>query len=243
MVRSIILMLALALADVPSGSISGVVLDAGTGAPLEGISVYTRHGLREVIAKTDAQGRYELKDLSPGEYRVSAFNRTTTATKVLTLGPGQELKGVAFRVLARGTITGKILDENKEPVAGVVVWLVHRQYFLGGLRYRFGGRSVSDDRGAYQLTTVMPGRSYLVLAERWPSKMNAVSSAPADPKLRRQAMVPTYFPNSPSIEGAQALVLRPGETREEVDIYMARSPSYCIAGTLDAGARRYSPPL
>ena len=47
--------------------------------------------------------------------------------------------------------------------------------------------------------------------------------------------VPTYYPSSPSIEGAEPVVLRPGEVREGMDIRMARSPSFCIDGMVEAG--------
>lgn len=43
----------------------------------------------------------------------------------------------------------------------------------------------------------------------------------------------TYFPNSPTREGASPIVLRPGEQREGVDIEMKRTQNYCISGTLE----------
>ena len=66
--------------------------------------------------------------------------------------------------------------------------------------------------------------------------MDPISTVPADLKLRRPVARPTYYPDSPSIAGAESMVLRPGETREGIDIRMARGPSYCIEGVVDAGA-------
>jgi hypothetical protein len=42
----------------------------------------------------------------------------------------------------------------------------------------------------------------------------------------------TWYPNVPAKEGAVAVILRPGEQREGIDIQVKKSPSYCIQGTL-----------
>jgi hypothetical protein len=95
--------------------------------------------------------------------------------------------------------------------------------------------ATTDDRGEYRLTGAVPGRAYVVLAKRRWAAMDPISTVPVDPKLRRPAARPTYYPDSPSIDGAEWMVLRAGETREGVDIRMARGPSHCIEGVVDAG--------
>jgi hypothetical protein len=90
----------------------------------------------------------------------------------------------------------------------------------------------TDDRGEYTLARVAPGRAYLVMAAKRTRKLEAISESPIEPKLRRPAVVPTYYPGTPSFEGAQALVLRTGEHREGIDIRLLRSPAYCIEGVL-----------
>jgi hypothetical protein len=239
MIFKYLLALILIAAQEPStapklGSIGGVVLDAGTGAPIEGVSVTTGGGSKQISAKTDAQGRYALKELPPGQYRVAVSGRGAPASKVVTLASGQEINSIDFRLQAIGTISGRVLDDNKEPVPGIGVWLVQRQYLLGELRSRLAGLAITNDRGEYRLTNITPGRAYLVLAEKR-ATLSPVSGVPADPKLRKPAVAPTYYPDSASIEGAQALVLLSGESREGVDIRMARSSSYCVEGVLDAG--------
>ena len=48
--------------------------------------------------------------------------------------------------------------------------------------------------------------------------------------MRLPAVVPTYYPNSRTAEGAEPLTVRPGELREGIDIHLARSPSFCLEG-------------
>jgi protocatechuate 3,4-dioxygenase beta subunit len=219
----------------PRGSIGGVVRDAATGAPMEGVLLFASGAPNSVQAKTDAEGRYTFRDLEPGQYLLGAYTRTSWGTKAVTLRAGQELDSVEFRLVAFGVVAGTVFDDGKEPLPGIRMWLVHRQYFLGGLRYTLAGATTTDDKGEYRLTSAMPGRAYLVLAENRASSIDANSSVPIDPKSRMPEISTTYYPDSTSVDGAQSIVLRAGETREGVDVRMARSPSYCMEGTLDAG--------
>jgi hypothetical protein len=72
------------------------------------------------------------------------------------------------------------------------------------------------------------------MAERVERRMQAISEAPADPRLRKQTGAPTFYPGSDSIEGAAPLVLRSGERREGVDLRLPKAPAYCIEATLEA---------
>ena len=219
----------------PRGTIGGVVRDAATGAPMEGVLLFASGTPNSAQAKTDAEGRYTFHDLEAGQYLLGAYTRASWGTKTVTLRAGQELDSVEFRLVAYGVIAGTVFDAGKEPLPGIRMWLVHRQYFLGELRYTLAGATTTDDKGEYRLTSAMPGRAYLVLAENRAGALDATSSVPTDPKSRMPAVSTTYYPDSTSVDGAQAIVLRAGETREGVDVRMARSPSYCMEGTLDAG--------
>ena len=46
--------------------------------------------------------------------------------------------------------------------------------------------------------------------------------------------MPTFYPDSPDAQGAQAVILAPDENRARVDIKMADADSYCMDGTLEA---------
>jgi hypothetical protein len=132
-----------------------------------------------------------------------------------------------------GSITGKVVDQNKEPVPGMFVILVMREYTHGALRAYIGGLANTDDEGMYTLGRVTPGRTYAVLVKRGRRNLQPISNAPIEPALRLPSVLPTYFPTAPSLDGAEPLVLRPGEVRENVDIRVTRTPSFCAEGVLE----------
>jgi hypothetical protein len=66
-----------------------------------------------------------------------------------------------------------------------------------------------------------------------PRKVEPVSDAPQDPKLRRPVAVLSYYPDATTPESAQTITVRPGEHREQVNIRLRRSPSYCVEGVLE----------
>jgi len=219
----------------PTGSISGSVLYQGTGAAPDKATVVIDPGNKQL--DTDAQGRYSLHDLPPGTYHMQAYAERGrgSATRVVTLNAGQDLT-VDFHLPSQGSITGRVVDENKDPVPDMSVFLVAREYQLGTLHYIIAGVASTNDKGEYSLALVAPGRGYLVLAKKWVHNLDAISDAPGDPKLRKRIPIPTYYGDADSAEGAQIVSLRSGERREGVDIRLLRSPSYCIEGVLEGGA-------
>jgi hypothetical protein len=226
----------------PAGTIRGVVLDTSTGDPAPDADVSARSGAKSVDATTDANGAFTLRDVPPGKVQVRAGLRSNGsrgfgafATKMVTLGPGQDVSGISFRVARHGEITGKVLDENKDPMTGITVFLIAPEFRRGVLRHAYASAATTNDRGEFRVQRVVPGRAYLLVAEKRRRNIDAISDVPADPKLRRKTLLPTFYPNSPSLDGAMAITLRPGEIREGMDIRMLRAPSMCVEATLDNG--------
>lgn len=233
---------------VATSSVSGVVKDAVTGQPLRDYTVSTQVNAtwlgntilmnaktREAIATTDEQGRYKLSDLPTAEYRIQAREAQRfgfQATRHIALA-GHDLEGIDFNIKVDGAITGKIVDENKDPVPGMTVFLVAREYFMGSLGSFLRALVRTNDRGEYTLQRVEAGRPYFIMVEKRERTLPPRSDVPLNPKLRKRVPMRTWYPNSPSLDGAMPIVLRSGERREGVDIEVKKSQSYCIEGTLE----------
>lgn len=225
-------------------SISGTVMQSD-GAPMRDVQVSVRLGAgKSITAMTDAGGQYSLKDIPPGQQRVVAAGPDREGriggfgpqgARQVTLTPGEDLRGFDFRLVVRGRIAGKVVDQNNEPVPGLRVVAVAREYHAGALRAVLTSGTTTDDLGEYVIDRVEPGRAYAVMADRGGSRIGAYSDAPLDPALRRPAVAPTYYPNTRVLEGAEPVVLRDNETREGVDIKIARTPSFCVEGRISGG--------
>jgi protocatechuate 3,4-dioxygenase beta subunit len=226
------------LADEPTGSISGTVTNAVTGAPLANAQIFAgRFG-----AVTDAAGRYTLQHLPSRTHRISAlppFNGEagfgTSATRFVTLADAQQLTAIDFKIPPPASLSGRVYDENKEPLPGFTVFLVAREYSVGALRYVFVGLAATDDQGRYRIGNIRPARAHTLVVQKRDRNLPALSDVPANPKFRKRAFAPTYYPGTTRLDGAQWLQLSPGETREAVDLQLSRAPNLCIEGRLETG--------
>jgi Carboxypeptidase regulatory-like domain len=224
--------------------ISGTVMQSD-GSPMRDVQVAVPLGAgKSISVMTDAGGRYSLKDIPPGQQRVLAAGPDRegriagfgpNGMRQVTLRPGEDLRGFDFRLVVRGRIAGKVVDQNNEPVPGLRVVAVTREYHAGALRAVMTSGATTDDLGEYVLDRVEPGRAYAVMADHGGNRISAYSDAPLDPALRRPAVARTYYPNTRVLEGAEPVVLRDGETREGVDIKIARTPAFCVEARISGG--------
>jgi len=230
LIHKIFLLVLLAQTPAPKGSISGTVVDAVSGTALGGADIYMNPGGKS--AKTDDKGNYEFKDLDSGTYKLTAYQgQGAHGSQVAHVASGQNVT-LDFRLTTAAEISGKVTDENGEPVPGANVFLIAREYRLGALRYVYARLSNTDDRGVYHLKNVDAGTGYLIEAVKQDRYLRAISDAPADPKLRKRATVPTFYPNGESVAAGQVLVLAAGEKRDGMDISLRRSAAYCLDGVL-----------
>ena len=189
---------------------------------------------KQITAVTDEHGQYRLSDLPGAQYRVMAQGPAgagrLSGTRVVTLA-GQDVEGIDFKFAHSGTITGKVLDENKEPVPNMLVTLVSKEYYLGSVGYFLKNNSRTNDQGEYKIAGVEAGRPFYLMADyRRQNLSPAHAETPLNPQMRRRIPMRTWYLSSPDREGAASITLRPGEIREAVNIEVKKSPSYCMAG-------------
>ena len=225
----------------PTSSVSGQVVTAAEGAPLKSarlVLVPERQGtgsLQVHSAMSDAEGKFNIKEIPAGRYRFSASHNGYVDQQfqsagvekgaVLALRAGEQVKDVLFRMTLAAVITGRVDDEDGEPMANIQVvalqrpseeekednpWLGHRE-----LSAAAGGQT--DDRGQYRLFGLKPGEYYIRAIDEFMPTMMLLGIASDDWAVHESLgsqYAPVYYPGVTQIGQAEAVLVRPGEEGE-----------------------------
>src|SRR6186997_2733057 len=162
-----------------TAAISGTVVDATTGRPVEGASVSLRRTEASTFSVprmvTDAKGRFVFRDLPPATnyfIDVTRFGYATMrygwsgpdgslATRDIariSLASDQWIDGIKVSLYRLGAISGRVVDERGEPVVGTAVRVFSQRRIAGRAQPVGGPIAVTDDRGAYRISGLDPAR-------------------------------------------------------------------------------------
>ena len=239
----------------PAGEalIDGSVINKTSGAPVKRAHVMffklATEGAEEIDADTDAGGRYSTH-LQAGQYRVwverpgfSRLNYGASSTlgtgKILSLAAGQELHGVSFRISPLGAISGRVLDEDGDPIQGAGVQVLKFSYATGKRMLLSVSGTSSNDRGEYRAFGLPPGRYFLLVTQ---------PGAPLSKPLSHGMLVadaqdffaPLYYPGVLDFAEATPLVLGEGADTQDVDIRLRRLPVVTLRGRLLSPAANFA---
>lgn len=224
-------------------TIEGQVLSLPTGEPirkaqitLQSMSAENRSGYSAVA---DASGHYILPDIDPGQYRLSAARNgfvsaqygagsASQAGTPLTLNPGQHIGDISFRLLPHGVITGRVLDEDGEPVQYAQVSTM-RYRFVNGKRQLApaGAGTGTNDLGEYRIFGLAPGKYYLTATYR---RQNMIAPERRSADTPDEGYVPTYYPGTNDPTGAVAIELGPGAVLNVADLTLRKARTVRIRG-------------
>jgi hypothetical protein len=156
----------------PSGTgvISGVVVDAATGAPLtDAVVVLSRRATGVVRQLTDAKGRFIFSQLVAGDdyiglratkpgYFDGVYGSRNGKAQPITLADGQWLQDLRIELVRPGAIGGTVVDERGEPIVGAYVRALAQVIVAGAPHLAVGPSAKTDDRGMYRLSGLSAGR-------------------------------------------------------------------------------------
>src|SRR5207249_1216611 len=113
----------------------GVVLD-GADRPVPGVGVTALQGDQTHNSITDTQGRFSFA-VRHGTVRLLARKDGYAGNRdgvLITVSPGQQLRGVTLRIVAGAGVTGAVLDARRKPVPYAHALLMRYAYDDAGLR-------------------------------------------------------------------------------------------------------------
>ena len=224
--------------------ISGSVVKLAAGEPLRKARVQLRsqdERTRAIAVVTDADGRFALKGIEPGGYKLTVSRngfvqqeygqrKPTDPGATLTLRPGQEIKDLVFRLIPSAVIAGRIFDEDGEPLPSVQVSALREVYAEGKRAFATANVASTNDLGEYRLFGLPPGRYFLsAVYPRW--DRYGVNTDDSDPQVsEQQGFAKMFFPGTPDATKALTLGIKPGEEITSIDILMRQVRVYHIRG-------------
>ena len=162
-----------------------------------------------------------MKDLPAGRYNVSVSKggfvmgtfgqrRPGEPGTPIDLADGQAAERVNFQLSRGGVISGRIVDDGGEPVAGTFVTAMRYQYVNGARRLMQGGgeggNDRTDDQGGFRLYGLAPGDYYVSASNRTNMMVGPnINNTEAD------SFAPTYFPGTASAAEATRITLKAGQ--------------------------------
>jgi len=220
-----------------TGRLRGRVLAADTGAIVRRAQVrVSSPDIGTKTAFTDAQGRYEFKDLPAGRFTLSVTKSgfvTMQYGQSRPFEPGRPIELADAQVmekadvaLPRGSaVSGRIVDEFGEPVSDASVTAMRLQYGSGKRRFTPSGRaSTTNDLGQFRVFGLPPGEYYLSATVRtfdtFMMDMMAGMAGGANGASNTSGYAASYYPGTPNPAEAQRLSLSVGQELSNIDIQL-----------------------
>jgi Carboxypeptidase regulatory-like domain len=161
------------LPAIKPSSITGTVIKEPGSEPLKKVLIQIiAENQKEggnYTASTDTDGRFHVENMQPGRYRlflertgfVGVNERGVQAdTNIFTVQAGQSVDDLLFHMLATAVISGRITDEDGDPLSGVSVMAQKKRPGRGGRENAASG--TTNDLGEYRLFGLFPGQYWIV---------------------------------------------------------------------------------
>lgn len=232
--------------------IAGHVTNALTGEPLKKtyIRLTSRGGSNRAVigtagsmvagaqaytTSTAADGSFRMEGIEPGEYILSGtrsgFLNTQYGAKApgrpgtsISLSPGQQVSDISLSLSPQAVITGKVVDEDGDPVGGGMAQVLRQRWLRGKLRYLPERSGPINDLGEFRIANVEPGK-YYVAAQKTPNPQEA--PPPGQPDTRA---IRTFYPGAAAIADATLLDVKTGQDLAGINIRLITAQTYHVRG-------------
>jgi protocatechuate 3,4-dioxygenase beta subunit len=230
-------------------SMEGQVFNAIGGTPLRKATININRqnsgpmapGARSSYsATTDASGHYSIAGIEPGTYRVNAdrtgfLNMAYNARRPggpgtpLDLARAQKMTGVDFRLTPHGVLSGKITDEDGDPVEGVQIQILRLVYNQGRKQLQGNGGESTNDLGEYRISGIVPGKYYLSAIYR---NRRLTMAGMQEDNSAQEDYVTTFFPGVTDVAAASPIEMAPGDQLQGINLRLSKVHTVRVAGHL-----------
>ena len=225
-------------------SVSGSILNASTGEPVVKATVALApaggalHTEQAYTASSDGSGHFEIRDVSPGNYKLTVRCRGFLPADdgpdhqrlAVTVGAGQTTSGISLRLTPEGVLTGKIIDADGDPVEQATVRI--QPAGNASASTTPSGRMPqvqTNDLGVYRVFGLRPGH-YYVSATIF---QGGYDGAPVSNRSKAAsiAYAQTYYPGTTDAAQAAPVVVAPGQ-EVEADVQIRKIQTLQLSGLI-----------
>lgn len=192
------------------------------------------------VEATDGAGKFLFDDVAPGRYTLSAekpgfvtarygARSNTLGGTQLNLTAGTEMRDLAIKMTPQGVITGKVADQDGDPVISAQVQAMRFAYIGGRKQLQPTGGTTTNDLGEYRLINLAPGRYYISATDRR-MVQNFLQERPGRKGTVVEGSITTYYPNGADIPSAVAVDVAAGGEMRGADIRLLQGKVYTVRG-------------
>jgi Carboxypeptidase regulatory-like domain len=207
--------------------VSGRVVDAVNGTPVEGVRVtLLAQKAPAVSTLTDEHGRFVLQAPGPGQYQLSGslhsrafalYGADPFSGDPAWFSLSARMTGVVLKLWHVPHVSGTVLDEHDQPVAGALV-IVMRPTTLGNRHLvRESFRGPTNAAGRYSLDVITPCRCLVLVVP------HLTQAGPAQP--------PQYYPGVRSAAAASPVDLVQGQSAT-ADFHLHPERGFVVSGAV-----------
>jgi hypothetical protein len=180
--------------------------------------------------QTDTSGAFVLDAVEPGRYRLiaektgyvtQAYGAKTGSVEgtILDLRYAANVADVTIAMAALGVVSGRVLDDQGEPLRASNVRVYRRGYSRGAATLVGVTATTSDQAGGFKLM-VPPGRYYVA----------AIPPRHAGTAPPTERYVTTYYPNAIDSSATIPIEVSAGAVFPATDIWLAKSRVVTLRG-------------
>lgn len=212
----------------------GFVVNEVTGEPVpRAVVMIAGTGVSDVTA--DSVGRWKATGIGCGRLNIGASKagylssvQVRIRSSVVTVSPDSPAHDVKVLMTPQAVASGKVIDENGDPVQNVSVVLMTSRVVEGRRVFQQGGTSVTNDLGEYRLSGLAAGK--VIFCARPLSDMLLL------PTPGSMILAEKCYPGPPEGGAASAMTLAAGRD-VRVDFALQRVPSVHIRGKVTGAAQ------
>lgn len=188
------------------------------------------------VVVTDAGGSFAFRDLAPGRYAVQVHHprypmRPSGPVMSEVEVKASEASRVTVSLVPGASITGRIVDEDDDPITGCSVQLrapAGAPLALRGVNFE---TQPSNERGEYRVHRLSAGKYIAVVQCMRPVfQPRPFSSGPPPPPTL--GYPPQYYPQAADLQSAAVIEVAAGTERTGIDFRLKPTRVYAVSGSI-----------